>query len=271
MRKICMRWIACVFALAFFTPAHARIEGGASFYAAPSGVNTNDCLSASTPCQLDYILASWRDGNDAKGQQITINLACGNYTTSGIDGPLFGINRPEQFLISGPSSNRTCAVLANGFTADHGARLKLTYLRTSGSLVSVGGGELWIGRVDFAAMSVHMGCGPGGRTWAVDPYTVSGGASHAHWNAAGPCQMKALSPPAGETMVTFTGSPNFAGYFALADEAGAIVNFAGVTFTGAVTVYKQCGASFGGLVYGNPTVLPTASSTSDIVGWGGCP
>lgn len=233
-----------------------QLTAALSYYVATTGSDSNDCLSALTPCLT--VQAAWNKLAvwDLNGNTITLNVADGTYAPAG--------GTQVLNVTAAPTGTGTVAIVGNtgtpanvlwSTTSANVVAISAIYIptitfsgmkfqtTTSGSAISHSGtGSIGIGSVDFGTVvSTHMITGNSRSSIQITgSYTISG-------NAATHMQAGNNSLIASNTVtVTLTGTPAFGTQFAFAF-AGATISIPTTTFSGSATGQRYT-VSRGGLI-----------------------
>jgi hypothetical protein len=228
-----------------------RVVGGTlTFYVSATGSDTNTGLTSSSPlATINKALALAAQNYDMTGTVIQINLTDGTFAGFTLDGSLVpalvdlvgDVSAPASCVISQVGGN-AISVTRNGRLNIAGLKLTATgteasYYNVGSAIVATAGANVTIGEsVIFGTCSSnHIESWTGSGVTVASPgpnegtpYSIAGGAGIAHAYAA----------PGGyisfaDSALTLTGTPNFGGAFAVANEG--IVSCYGCSFSGAAT------------------------------------
>ena len=232
---------------------------GLNLYVATNGSDSNNGLSLSTPFATFQHAALIAGTNyNSQGNQITVNVAAGNYPVgAAITGPLPG-NGVLAFVGTSGATATAINLTAPGacFSGSTGARILISGFSLTSSvgsalnqgncLVSSTGSSVEFDHIIFgAAQTAHVQSiggqlfTTGAQSGAGQPYTISGSAQF-HWITG----FSGLIDTFGST-VTLTGTPNFSSQFALVSSGQVLCN--SCVFSGAATGQKYL-AEFGGII-----------------------
>lgn len=226
-------------------------------YVAPSGIDSNTCLAANSPCaSINVAINKGITNTIAAGQSVAVNIASGTYGESiFVNFPLTGAANttpvpdgvhvePGQIILQGAGS--TVTTLGGGtscgtiIVSNYGSvairGLKLTAIAASCQstvFVQMAGTVNIHDDVDFGAASVdqiHIE-NEGSQVQVWNSYKISGGATR-HINASNGLYIHSAFPSG---VITFTGTPTFSDAWAVASEGGNVQFNSGVSFAGSFT------------------------------------
>jgi hypothetical protein len=199
---------------------------------------------------INYLQQSIDPGNF----KVTVKAACAGgggvalYGNTSVNMPLIGgnqaTNTPSVIIEGDTTTPSNClaqdlGAIGSVFAVEQNANVQiqgfLISSTTSGGygILSDTGANLWLGNMTYGAMSgggnpAHINAHAGGRAFCLTSYSVTG-TSGFHWSI----ERGGFLECAGIT-ITITGTPNFTGAFAYADNGGQIYS-PGVTFSGSAT------------------------------------
>jgi hypothetical protein len=249
-------------ALRLLNPRQVLTTVQTNFYVANNGSDTNDGLAAATPWQtLQHASNFVVNQVDFAGQQVTINIAPGNYAPFtqnanptgcfGADSLIYNgnISSPSTVVISSPTIS-TPAITMNGAQATiQGVTLQTSGDSLSHCILAGPGCLLMVKNVIFGPCTGdHMGAVSGSIIYLMGSYTINGGAQ-THMFAVNGGSIATFGEPVGVSpfSVTVSGTPAFSVAFADASSNGSIgISPAVLTaFSGAATgqryLARACG------------------------------
>lgn len=203
-----------------------RLTAARTYYVRTDGSDANNGLANSSggaflTVQKAIDTAAALNNN---GFDITINVVAGTYTAANTLKSFVGHGK---IIIQGASLDQTSTVVtvtsADCFSCTNGVRgvydiqyMKLQTVTSGGAIVLIGPCRINFGNINFGSCGVqHIFVGYGATARSNGPYTVSGGATYHYSVTAG--NLTILHA------VTCSGTPAFAGAFALAQIGGVIV------------------------------------------------
>lgn len=243
------------------------INAGLTIFCSPSGNDSNSGLVIGSPKKtMGSAYAMLQQNYDLRGQQVTIQLADGNYPddlTAFL--PLTG--QGSSVVINGHSGS-SASVTVDAITASLGAFLQPQNLKftsavlAKSSLTAAQGGEIFmgLGLIFGATTNVQISANFGGGIFGGLPYTIAGGA--ANHVAAGTSGFIDID---GAT-VTLTGTPAYSGSFASASAGN--INAGGISFSGSATGVRYLASGNGVILTngGGATYFPGGSAGSVATG-----
>jgi hypothetical protein len=199
---------------------------------------------------IKYLQQSIDPGNF----KVTVKAACAGgggvalYGNTSVNMPLIGgnqaTNTPSVIIEGDTTTPSNClaqdlGAIGSVFAVEQNANVQIQGFLISSTtpggygILSDTGANLWLGNMTYGAMSgggnpAHINAHAGGRAFCLTSYSVTG-TSGFHWSI----ERGGFLECAGIT-ITITGTPNFTGAFAYADNGGQIYS-PGVTFSGSAT------------------------------------
>ncbi|MCA8901938.1 MAG: DUF2793 domain-containing protein [Hyphomonas sp.] len=229
------------------------LQGDRTYYVDPSGSNANDGLSAGAPLATIAAAVAKCHQVDTNGHDLTIQLADGTYTSSGIalevDRPLAGGGRLE--ILGNPSAPGNVIVrgVYPSVQVSAGAIVALRHFRiecssTGSLLLANAGAAVFIDNLVFAATSRYqIELASGASLTVLGDYEIAGSATLGHISVASCAVMDG-----GNRTMTLTGTLTFGSQFITAASGGVCALWnATWTVTGTATG-KRYSATLNGVI-----------------------